>query len=458
MSKILFSPFYPALSSPGIQGNTVPAKGVKPGDVIDIIDDILKDPLSNINKEIKDQLEAANAQLVIALDALNQSLANLQEVVDSANADFDARVDAIDSGLNGIQTIVGDVQSELDGKATKQQLNAQINRLDGQEALIGTLNTTVNDLPNQFVSATTYQTLASEITNARGGTASLSARFAAQTQAFSDGLAGKAGLTQFNNLNTTVSDLNTTVSGHSGQLTTIIADLAGKANVSQFNTLSASVTSQGQTLSGHNNRLNSIEVSLEGKASAQSVSNLGAAVNQKGRTFFQSTTPASTTENPLRQGDLWVHTGDGRKLYAWTGSEWTFADDQTVSSFIAGAITRFDRVDVDISGRASVSSVESLTQTVNGQTTEINTTKSIATDAQGKINAAVRLKIDGNGVSTGFESYLSGRIGGTKFSSDVFEIVPTSSSGPRFKYQNGKISIFDSNNIEVVQLGIGVNG
>lgn len=458
MSKILFSPFYPALSSPGIQGNTVPAKGVKPGDVIDIIDDILKDPLNIISKEIKDQLDAANAQVALALDALNQSLANLQGIVNSANADFDARVDALDSGLNGIQTIVGNFQSELDGKATKQQLIAQINRLDGQEALIGTLNTTINDLPNQFVSASTYQTLVAEVTNARAGTASLSARFAAQTQAFSDGLAGKAGLTQFNNLNTTVSDLNTTVSGHSGQLTTIIADLAGKANVSQFNTLSASITSQGQTISAHSNRLDSIEVSLEGKASVQSVTNLGAAVNQKGRTFFQSTTPENTPENPLRQGDLWVHTGDGRKLYAWTGTEWTFADDQTVSSFIAGAITRFDRVDADISGKASVSSVESLTQTVNGHTTEINTTKSIATDAQGKINAAVRLKIDGNGVSTGFENYLSGTIGGAKFSSDVFEIVPTVGSGSRFRYQNGKISIYNSNNVEVVQLGLNVNG
>lgn len=193
-------------------------------------------------------------------------------------------------------------------------------------------------------------------------------------------------------------------------------------------------------------------------SAATSAATAASISNNKNRVFWQADAPANTPENGLRPNDIWFNLSNNRKPYVWTGGTWTLADDSALTQFMAAAITRFDRVDVDISGKATAQSVEALTIKVNGFSGDIEVAKSAALDAQGKVNLKYGVKLDANGYIVGHDIQNNGTVGTFNIRSDVFGIVPPSNSGPRTGYQNGKWSIWDEYNVEVVQLGMNVNG
>jgi len=49
-------------------------------------------------------------------------------------------------------------------------------------------------------------------------------------------------------------------------------------------------------------------------------------------TYFQSTQPTAEAE-----GDLWIHTGDGNKLFRWNKTKWVEVQDAEIAAAIAAA-------------------------------------------------------------------------------------------------------------------------
>ncbi|WP_304270835.1 TipJ family phage tail tip protein [Brevundimonas naejangsanensis] len=420
--------------------------------------DAAEELLEEARTAVQEQIEAATETLRQGQLQLEQAQAALDALVTQSNAAFDGRLAALDSGLDGVQQGQASLQTLIDGKASQEDLNFVINRQGSQEAIIGTLTATINDLPNQYVSATSYNTLSAEVAGARGGYANLSGRFSAQQQALVDGLAGKVAVSDFSSLNSRVTSAEGTIAGHAGRLTSVEAEVSGRVKTSDFNNLSGTVSTLSGTVGGHNSRLSQVEADVQGKASAQTVSDLAAYASTRGRTFFQATAPTSTQNSPLHAGDLWVHTGDQRKLYAWNGTAWVFADDQSVRGDISALVTRTDRVEADVAGRASVKSVEQLELSVGGFDSRITNAQTLAQQADGRVSALVTHATDVNGVITGTYSYNNGVSSSYRIRTDVFALEPSASSGARLRFANGKISIFNSANIEVVQLGLGVTG
>ncbi len=446
------------------RGNNVsPAELAGPITVGDLIagglaPDAAEELLEEARTAVQEQIDAATATLRDALLQLDQAQAALDALVTQSNAAFDGRLAALDSGLDGVQQGQASLQTLIDGKASQEDLNFVINRQGSQEAIIGTLTATINDLPNQYVSATSYNTLSAEVAGARGGYANLSGRFSAQQQALVDGLAGKVAVSDFSLLNSRVTSAEGTIAGHAGRLTSVEADVAGRVKTSDFNSLSGTVSTLSGTVGGHSSRLSQVEADVQGKAAAQTVSDLAAYASTRSRTFFRATAPVSTPDSPLHVGDLWVHTGDQRKLYAWDGTAWVFADDQSMRAAISALITRTERVEADVDGKASAETVEQLSLSVGGFDSRITNVQTLAQTADGKVSALVTHQTDVNGVITGTYSYNNGVSSSYRIRTDVFALEPSASSGARLRFANGKISIFNGANIEVVQLGLGVIG
>ena len=368
-SKQFFSTFYPASSNEGIAGATVPTR-MSPQQIEEIVNgaispELIQEQIDSVTQAFQDaitELELAQAQL-------SQAQSQLDQLVQQANANFDTRLDDLDTGLDGVQQINATQQTQIDGKASQTSLNGVINRVGTAESQIGSLNTTIAGLDGKYALVSSYNTLLSEVQNARGGYGNLSGRFTAQQQAITDGLAGKASVSDLNSLAARVTSAEGVNTAQNSRLSTVESDLSGKASATDLSYLWATVDGQGSTISSHNSRLDTVGSNLSGKASASSLSNLSAVVGTRSRTFFQGTTPVGTTDSPLHVGDLWVHTGDGRKLYAWNGSQWTFADDQNIQGMIGAANSRLDTVEADLSGKASASSVSNLSAVVSGKST-----------------------------------------------------------------------------------------
>lgn len=540
--------------------------GIDPSEIEDLINDATggmkdaQDRLEAAQRELAEAMAASEAALKAAQDALRQS-------VSDANASFEAALEGLIEEVDGVQDAQVSIITQLDGKATKIDLNATVSRLDDQVAKVGQLTTVVNDLPTEFVSVSSFNTLSSEIANARGGTANLAARFTAQQKTITDGLAGKASVEDFadleselstanltisghagrlskvetdvagkasskdlTTLDNTVKGINTTVSGHASRLMQVETDVAGKASSQDFTTLSNTVTGINTAVSGHASRLTKVETDVAGKASSQDVTNLsntvsglnttvsghanrltkvetdvsgaakakdltdlGVVVNLKGRTFRQNAQPANPTNGvALVSGDRWVNTSAGanNEEKVWTGSAWASIADPRIAStastvaahanrltevevdvgtrakasdlntlstnygsFVTATNSRLSSVETTANGAAKASTVEALSVKVNGFEGSIDATRAIALDAQGKVNASYRVKLDGNGVATGFESYLNGTIGGFKVRADLFEVVPTG-TGARTEFSAGAWKIYDAAGRKRVHLGM----
>ena len=85
-------------------------------------------------------------------------------------------------------------------------------------------------------------------------------------------------------------------------------------------------------------------------AEAQARQTLEAKVDKKNKTFIQPGAPADNTANDLRDGDLWIDSNDGNKLYRWDGVNSPNAWDVVRDTTNDGKATIFTQDDVPTSG------------------------------------------------------------------------------------------------------------
>ena len=171
------------------------------------------------------------------IDELSATLAGAIQQVADAQAALDQLVAQIDDGLDGVKAVQVTQGQLINGKAEQTALNFQIARIDGVSGQVATLTTAVADLPNQYASASQFGSLKSEVEAARGGGASLSARFQSLNQTIVDGLAGKAS-------SSSVTQLAAEIANARGGEPSLSARLVvlNTASVDRDNALSSSIT------------------------------------------------------------------------------------------------------------------------------------------------------------------------------------------------------------------------
>ena len=355
-------------------------------------------------------------------------------------ADLTSRVTGAE-GVNTAQnTRLGTVETDLAGKASATS--------------VSDLTSTVNAKPNTFAQASAPSTsgrivgdlwmdtddnnqlyrwsgtawaavhdlrgeaAAAELAAARNGSASLSAQLGTMRQTVTDGL-------------------------------------AGKANSSDLTTLQAEVTTARGGAASLNTRLNSVDAAVAGKASASSVTNLASSVSVRTRTFSQTSAPANPTGGyPLVAGDIWFDTDDNFQQYRWSGSAWAAQHDlrgETAYNEVVAARggqanlnARFTQVNSTITdglaGKASASSVTSLTTTVNGHTSSISTLQTTTSTLSGQVSAKFGVVLNAQGKIAGYQIANNGTTTTFDIQADKFRLTNGTTAVSPFVVSGSRIS------------------
>lgn len=221
----------------------------------------------------------AIADLVAEGGDIDQKIADAEERMQTAIGAAEGRLNATIGALelediDGFYQFNLTIRSDLDGKATTTRVDGIQDSVGNLSGRVVNMEQIVLDLPNEYASVSSLNSLSSEVIGARGGSANLAGRFLAERQITNDGLAGKASASDVYNLSNSITAANLRIDGTVNRLTTIELDITGKANVSDFNSLSATVQSQGNTIGGMITRLDEIDLDIDGKASVSSVETL----------------------------------------------------------------------------------------------------------------------------------------------------------------------------------------
>lgn len=319
---------------------------------------------------------------------------------------------------------------DLRGQAALAEVEAARNGSPSLNAQLSAMRQTSADLATQKASATDFNNLLAEVQSARNGSANLNAQMSAMRQATVDGLALKASATQVNNMQVEIE--------------------AGRGG--------------NGSLDGRFNQLYSLMVLADNlKADASTVSNLSVTVSYKTRTFVQGSAPSNPSNGvALVAGDTWVNntSGQNNAQSVWNGSSWVSVTDPRVANLVGDVTTINAKIGTisgtvadALAGKASAQSVTDLTATVNGQTNSINTALSVANEANGRSKANMSMTSTVGDVITGWGSYNDGVKTTFKIRTDIFELVPSSSSGERLTFANGKLQIW-SGAVDVVTIGV----
>lgn len=415
--------------------------------------------------------EGVNAAQNTRLNTVEADVAGKASSVSVANLEAEV-VGAREGAPNLKARLTSDRQAVADGlagKAAVSDLTALTTRVTNAEGVNSAQNTRLNTVESSLdgkASATEVNTIKSEVTAARNGSPSLNAQLTGMRQVSSD--------------------LQT-----------------GKANASDLTALTTRVTSTESDNAAQNIRLNTVESGLAGKASASSVTDLSASVAVRNRIHYTATEPTNPYRGyPLVTGDEWVNTSanNERKVWSGTQNQWLNSHDPRIASTAGQVVTldakvtghqtaisdlqtgkasasdlvvlttrvtsaegvnsaqntRLNTVESDVAGKASSSSVATLSSRVGTAESTITAVQSTAADALGKANAKIGATLDVNGRVTGWSSTNNGTISHTTFVTDTFSVVPPTNSGARMSFAGGKITITAANNVNVVELGLGV--
>lgn len=410
--------------------------------------------------------EAIQEQIDLATEALRVAQEQLSALVNQSNANFDDRLDALDSGLNGVQLVIANQQTQIDGKATTIQLNAVINRQDGQETVIGGLVETVNNLPANYVSVTNYNTLKTEIENARGGYGNLSGRFSAQQQLITDGLNGKVSATDFSSLQAVVSTRGRTYF----QASTPVATTANPLRVGDLwinlndnrrlyawdgsNWIVADDQNVTGFIGATNSRLSSVEIEVGKRALASTVTDLALFASTKVTTYRQDTDPP----NP-NYGDLLIkpNTNNGFFRYEGPGVGWVGVADERIPALQGNVTNLFGRMStneqlvLDLqSGKASYTQVQEVEVKANDAVAKSTNALSLAASADGKVNAVREVALDVNGRVIGTRTSNNGTTGSFVVTTDVFGVETPGNPADRLDFRGTTgLKIYKSNVLRI---------
>ena len=252
-------------------------------------------------------------------------------VTDAISAEINTPTTGLKARATSLESRVTTVETD---KASASALTALTSRVTTAEADIDAVeatNTTQNGrLTTAEGSITTLQTTTSNLQTGKADASVVTALTSRVTTAEADIDAVEAvNVAQGNRLTTAESGITT--------LNTTTANLAtNKADASTVTTLSATVT----TVSG--------------------------VANSKAKTFRQTAAPTAG----MQDGDLWIDSDDGNKLYMRVSGVWTAVDDARVATTAANLVTESSaRVSAD---NAQVSRLNSLEATVNTPTTGLS--------------------------------------------------------------------------------------
>ena len=297
--------------------------------------------------------------------------------------------------ISGLSTRLTTAETNINGRATVTDLNNLGSRVTTAEGDITATNTRLDTVETDVAgkaSATQVGNLQSEINGARNGSANLGAQLSTMRQTTTDGLAGKASVSDLTNLTGRVGTAENTITGHAGRLTTVETDVAGRATTSQFNTLNSEVTAArngGTSLKG---RIDGLQTTLTDainlKASASSVLTLESEIaNARG--------------------------GQGTLSARFTQVNNTIVDG--------------------LAGKASTQSVSDLSVSVNGFDSRITSAANVAAQANGRASAIQGVVLDVNGLISGYSSVNNGTTSAFNVNANTFNLLTPGNPGDRIE-------------------------
>lgn len=214
--------------------------------------------------------------------------------------------------------------------------------------------------------------------------------------------------------------------------------------------------------------------STQDSALASQLSTVSAVANGRNRTFKQPNAPTGANE-----GDLWFDSDDNNKAYRYTSGAWTATDDLRIAANAAAIVNeqnaRASAITAEANARQALAavvdqntasinnevtarvngdnalsqSISTLTTTVNGHTTSIQTLQTVVNG----VAAQYMVKIDANGYVSGFGLYNQGTNSQFAILADVFKIIAPG-GGARTEYSGGNWRVYDANGVLRVRMGI----
>lgn len=378
-------------------------------------------------------------------------------------------------GVNSAQnTRLNTAETNIAGKASASDLTALTTRVTTAEGVNTAQNTRLNTVESDVAgkaSATSVTNLQSEITGARNGSANLGAQLGTMRQTVTDGLAGKASVTDVNSLTSRVGTAETNITGANTRIDNVVTDLAGKASSSSVTNLSNEITGARNGSANLGAQLSTMRQTvtdgLAGKASATDVSNLTTRVGSAegsvtslngrmntaesdiaGKASSSSVTTLSNEIVAARNGGTTLKSRIDGLQTSLTDAINLKASSQSVldlSSEIANArgsgnstlSARFTQVNntiVDgLAGKASASSVSTLSTKVDGYDTRITNASNIATDAQGRAYAIQGLYITNGNLVSGFTNVNNGTTASFNVNANTFNLITPGNPGDRIE-------------------------
>lgn len=241
--------------------------------------------------------------------------------------------------------------------------------------------------------------------------------------------------TRVDGAESTIIDLQTTTAEQATSLSTLRTSLDDAE--SAITALNTTTSTQAQALDSLSTRVGTTESSISTLNTttanqANSLTALQTSVNQKNRVFVQAAAPSSSSSYTLQTNDLWYATGDGMKVYRWTGDRWEEASDTRIeatqaaitqeattraaenAAITTSITTQFSQVNTSLSALQTSnttlatnvsslsSSVTKLEATVDDNTTAIETEAVARVAADGTIQSRYSVKVDTNGYVAGY--------------------------------------------------------
>nr|WP_313631904.1 hypothetical protein [Brevundimonas naejangsanensis] len=190
---------------------------------------------------------------------------------------------SLNAELQGMRTATATLET---GKASVTEVDSLRTRVDTQDGTIAGYNTRISNVESGLDGKTNvsdYNSLRTEVTNARNGKTNLAAELSGMRQVSTDLQTGKANASDVNSLKLRVDGQDGTIGGLVTRVTNVEGDVAGKASASDFNSLRTEVTNARNgkaNLAAELTTMRQVSTDLQnGKASASEVSQLRSTVD-----------------------------------------------------------------------------------------------------------------------------------------------------------------------------------
>lgn len=439
--------------------------------------------------EVRSDFETADDEINATIFELRQTTATATTAAADRLLVIESKIDAPGTGIRAVQ--IQHTQTLVDLEAGKASTSA-LDLLESEittnyEILRGTVqthNTTLADLPNRYVEATSFNQVKAELEGARGTSPNLASEISSVRQATVNGLAEKADATQFDtlkaevvgarggslNLNAELARMQqVTVDGlanratasevdairleitgaRNGQLTlnaemsrmrqAVIDGDANKASLIDFNDLKLEVSTARGASPNLTAALTSLrQAAIDGDAQKADAGEFNSIKLEMAGARNGSASLKAQLDN-IRQAAI-----DG---VAGTASASEFSliksEVENARGSAASVAARFASTDVEIGKRAATSVTDGISSRLNNGGdifAAVDFARSTAVDALGKANADWSLMSNANGLISGIKNYNNGEISKVEIIASALRVSDGTNSTAPFVYSGGVLS------------------